>query len=211
MNDTISSSGARPVTPDGAGVPVIYADNFIREVTHKRPEGIYEVLAAELPWGRHDGLPRDEVYFNDTPEPYTYGRAPHERTYDPEPEWHPLLLEIRQGLEFYFRGPFDVCFGNLYRSSRDYLGWHSDDSPEMDPDRDIVTVSFGAERPIDFRRRGLYNGNGYDARLMLESGSAAVMEAGMQLGWEHRIPKVGEVNIGPRLSLTFRGYIPKEP
>ena len=43
-------------------------------------------------------------------------------------------------------------------------------------------------------------------RVKLGHGSLRVMEAGMQDIHVHRIPKADRV-VGPRISLTFRGYV----
>jgi alkylated DNA repair dioxygenase AlkB len=42
-------------------------------------------------------------------------------------------------------------------------------------------------------------------KLLLENGSIAIMAAGMQDTWQHRIPK-HSAPCGERISLTFRGY-----
>lgn len=137
------------------------------------------------------------------PCPYTYGRGAGERTYWPQP-WPSSVLWIRCLLEERLETTLDVCFLNRYEGGRDWLGWHADDSPEMDDARPIVTVSFGASRLIEFKRQNDRDGD--REGLLLESGSAAVMRPGMQDEWFHRIPKVGAV-IPPRISLTYRGFV----
>lgn len=187
---------------EGGEPPVVYWPDFVSD-----PDAAFEALNTELLWTRRDRVPRDEVYFNDTPAPYTYGTAPNDRTYLPEASWHPVVLSIRAKLQMATGFTLDVCFLNRYLSAKDSLGWHADDSPEMDPDRPIVTVSLGAERAIQFRRTGLYAGNTADAAVSLEHGSAAIMLPGMQKSWQHRIPKSPVSNIGTRISLTFRGFL----
>lgn len=192
---------------------------YIPDLVWKADEA-FERLMAELPWERY-GLPRDEVYFNDTMAPYTYGSPGRERTYEPEALWHPTVLDIRAMVEDAIIGAgcggvMDVCFCNRYMGARDQLGWHADDSPEMDPSRPIVTVSLGAERDIQFiqfrttadhRDAIMRVGSPHIETLTLGHGSAAIMKPGMQQGWFHRIPKSSVSNIGPRISLTFRGYL----
>lgn len=143
------------------------------------PDEMFETFDTEIDWVRRDSTPLDEFYANDTPAPYTYGSGEFAR--------------------------LDVCFMNRYAGPRDHLGWHSDDSPEMDPDRPIVTVSLGAVRDIQFRPIGDPSAEAIET-LTLEHGSAAVMLPWMQQSWRHRIPKSGR-QVGPRVSLTFRGYI----
>ncbi len=97
--------------------PVDYDPNFLPKETADRA---FEVLMADLPWRRHDTLPREEVYFNDTPVPYTYGAPGRERTYVPEAEWHPMVRAIRRSLEedLDLHFPLDVCFLNRYTGPR---------------------------------------------------------------------------------------------
>ncbi len=95
-----------------------------------------------------------------------------------------------------------MCFLNRYLNQSDQLGFHSDDSPEMDDDRPIVTVSLGAEREIWFApisdKKDL-------TKVKLENGSACTMLPQMQTDWMHRIPKASFL-CGERISLTFRGW-----
>lgn len=183
--------------------PVDYIPNLLNK---KQAYIILEELKSNLDWERREGVPRYEYYCNDYDFPYSYGMGRGVREYKVRP-YHPHIYEIRKLLEEKYACVFDVCFLNLYEHSRDYLGWHADDSLEMDNDRPIATVSIGGERPIQFKRQKV---NGEDSpfkpeELLLEHGSAAVMLPGMQLEWYHRIPKVGYV-VEPRISLTFRGF-----
>jgi alkylated DNA repair dioxygenase AlkB len=187
--------------------PVLYLPDLAASVGD--PDAMFDALLADLDWESRENTPRDEFYANDHQVPYTYGTPPHDRTYWPRP-WHPVMLDLRSKLEERLECVLDVCFGNLYRDARQHLGWHADDSPEMDPDRPIVTVSFGAVRRIDFREKpGLFTKGSVIPveRLELGHGSAAVMARGMQRGWQHRIPK-SDRQVGPRISLTYRGYRP---
>lgn len=188
--------------------PVDYLPNLLDPALADKA---FDILDSELPWARDD-LPRDEVYFNDTPASYTYGSPRRPRTYVPEASWHTVVADIRVIVEsaLDLPGQLDVCFCNRYIGPRDALGWHADDSPEMDPERPIVTVSLGAVRDIEFRRKQLVPGRPMapSEHLNLGHGSAAVMKPGMQALWQHRIPKSSQSNIETRISLTFRGYLP---
>lgn len=196
----MSNPSTNPLTT----VPVDYYPDFLKAVGPANE--IFTQLDQELDWVQKPGVPRGEYYANDTNETYTYGQPPHARTYTPQ-IWHPVLLEIRTALLRLIGTNLDVCFANRYPTSRDHLGWHADDSPEMDQTAPIVTVSLGGERLIEF----LEIGQPRETRqsLMLEHGSAAVMRPGMQQTWQHRIPKAGFV-VGPRISLTYRRYIDPE-
>ena len=162
------------------------------------PNSKFEALRA-LDWEDRAGV-RLEYYCNDFNKPYTYGRGRGERTYLPRP-YPEEVLEIRRSLEANFGCTLEVCFLNLYQGQRDHLGWHSDDSPEMDPLRPIISVSLGAEREIWTRRIGEKE----ITKTLLGHGSAFIMPPGFQQTHQHRIPKAGFA-CGERISLTFRGY-----
>jgi alkylated DNA repair dioxygenase AlkB len=202
------------------------------------PTDAFNTLWTELPWTRHDKVPRREFYFNEFKEPYSYGKPEFARTYLPTLEWHPLVREIQVKLESFLTEllggnmRMEVCFLNGYEDGHDQLGWHADDSPEMDDDRPIITISLGAEREIWFRKneieaakaflqatsrpwdpasasddqKTIYRAIREPEVLLLGNGSLAIMLPGMQDTHEHRIPKSSLHKCGPRISLTFRGY-----
>lgn len=205
--------------------PVEYVDNFVLDHA-----AVLTTLITELDWVRMGDTPRFEYYCNDYPDPYTYGRGRGRRLYEPRP-WHPAIVEIRNRLEARACTAFEVCFLNGYHDGTHHLGWHADDSPEMDDGRPIAIVSLGATREIWFRptppellvageqrdelsadRRALERVSvprrtdaGPTERLDLAGGSLCLMASGMQDSWQHRIPKASRP-VGPRVSLTFRGY-----
>lgn len=176
------------------GAPITYIPNFI-----KNADDMFVALQG-AEWLR-DTNNRCEYYVNDFPLPYTYGRGRGVRTYQVQP-YLPSILEIRASLEAHTRTVFEVCFLNRYLNQSDSLGWHADDSPEMDDARPIGIVSFGVEREIWFRPK---TAPGETQKLKLGHGSLCLMEAGMQDTWDHRIPKAS-FQCGERISMTFRGY-----
>jgi len=193
------------------GVPIKYVQEFVADSAT-----VFETLWKELAWVRRDQTPRSEYYCNDSGLPYTYGRGAGVRTYEAQP-WHPVITAIREGAEKIAGCRFEVCFLNGYRDGSDQLGWHADDSPEMDDERPIAIVSLGARREIYFAPAIKTTAMGETTlttvkpdttnvtKLWLDSGSLCLMEAGMQDTHFHRIPKSSIQNCGPRVSLTFRG------
>lgn len=176
---------------------ISYTPSFVKD-----PEAAFTELWEGLAWERRPNTPRREYYCNDIAADYTYGVREGRRTYSPAP-WTPRLLSIKAMVEEAFGYPMEVLFINGYETSRDQLGWHADDSPEMDDARSIAIVTFGAEREIWF----CPNGDKADVtRLKLASGSLCEMKPGMQDTHKHRIPRAG-FECGPRISLTFRGYV----
>lgn len=186
----------------GTPVPVSYWPLFLGE----RADGYFKALRDELAWVRIGSTPRSEYYVNDVPRPYTYGSGRGVRTYAPQP-MHPAIHEIRSVLGLIAPGRYEVCFLNRYLDQRDQLGWHADDSPEMDDAHPIAIVSLGALRDIHFAPNADLTDR---AVLRLGHGSLAVMAPGMQDTHKHRIPKAGFI-AGERISLTFRGYVGGTP
>jgi alkylated DNA repair dioxygenase AlkB len=208
------------------GVPIEYYPNWVKD-----PDGAYKALREELAWVRHDKVPRSEYYSNLHDVPYTYGMKDFARTYQTQP-WHPVMEQFRQDLaDAKYEGPHDVCFLNMYEDGSDQLGNHADDSPEMDDARSIAIISLGAEREIWFKlqpqviaarmEKFLSENWGLEAdvydmyedklkvvtKLRLGHGSLCIMKPGMQDTHFHRIPKSDRQNCGPRISLTYRGYV----
>ena len=194
---------------------------YIPDLVYK-PVAAMDLLWSELPWENREGAPRRECWFNPYGQPYTYGSGEFARTYEAhsldvefstkETPASGMIAAIMVKLNERTGANYDCCFVNGYAHGRQHLGWHADDSPEMDQDHPIATVSLGAAREIWFRAWDGPEDQWLDAskheKLLLESGSAAIMHAGMQRDWQHRIPKspLGDA-CPPRISLTYRKLV----
>ena len=182
--------------------PFIYHPNIHTVLGKLLPvETTADELWDELDWVKREDAPRFECWMNDINRPYTYGRGNGERTYDARP--YSISTEIiRTALNIVFCDDFNCCFVNGYPDETYHLGWHSDNSPEMDNNHPIAVVSFGAEREIYTREIG---SKGADAitKTLLNDGSLFYMKEGMQLTHEHKIPKHSG-KCDKRVSLTFR-------
>lgn len=177
---------------------IIYKNGFVLA-----PDIVLASLVKDLEWERRGNTPRMEYYANKNEVPYTYGSGMGVREYLPKP-WHPYMDSIKEQLKEFLGANLDVCFLNRYEDQSDHLGWHADDSPEMDDARPIAIISLGVAREIWFKPRG---GSNEDVqKLLLEHGSLCVMPAGFQDTHLHRIPKAG-FQCGRRISLTYRGYV----
>lgn len=177
-------------------LPVKYEPSFI-----VAPDVLLKTLQDELAWVRRDTTPRSEYYINKFNTPYAYKVGKGVREYLPQPN-HPAIEAVFEQLLKATGVTFDVCFLNRYHNQSDHLGWHADNSPEMDDARPIAIVSLGVEREIWFRE----NGKEEKTPVKLGHGSLCLMGAGMQDTHMHRIPKAG-FHCGERISLTFRGYV----
>ncbi|MEZ5597758.1 MAG: alpha-ketoglutarate-dependent dioxygenase AlkB [Pseudomonadales bacterium] len=82
---------------------------------------------------------------------------------------------------------------NLYRSGRDYMGWHRDD--EKGVIGPVAILSLGSTRDLRWRRTA----RGASERLELEAGSLLVLDGRLH----HCLPRRKSCT-GERLSLSFR-------
>lgn len=206
MTEICPSCGSDPTSlfrcfqcgTEGVGVeyiPITYDPKVYSHIANTTLEEL-----KKLDWVQHDSVPRMEYYINSENEPYQYGIPEYAREYKPQPSCF-VVDTIREYLEERLACKFEVCFLNRYINQSMHLGWHSDNSPEMDDNRPIVIVSFGAERDIKFRKIGSNSA----MSIKLGNGSVCIMHPGMQDTHQHRIPKSGNI-CGERISLTFRGY-----
>lgn len=179
-----------------SSAPITYVENFIPD-----PKEAFSQLWNDLAWERRGSTPRREYYANDAGVPYVYGKGAGVREYLPQ-DWHPRMRNMQAALEAYCSARFEVCFLNGYENQSDHLGWHADDSPEMDDNRPIAIISLGVAREIWFCPQ---SDTKNVTKLLLAPGSLCLMHAGMQDSHFHRIPKAG-FHCGERISLTFRGY-----
>lgn len=75
-----------------------------------------------------------------------------------------------------------------YDAASDYVDWHSDGGPLLEPKTQMGVLSFGASRVMEFRRR---EGNAAEANILLEANDLIVSRAGFQELYQHRIPPGG--------------------
>ncbi|PAV26703.1 alpha-ketoglutarate-dependent dioxygenase AlkB [Tamilnaduibacter salinus] len=164
---------------------------------------LFRSLGEHLPWyqarlnlfGRWHWSPRLQCWIADEGVAYTYSGL----TMAPEP-WPDDLARLRDLVSEVAGVRFNSVLCNWYRNGQDSMGWHSDDEPELGEAPVVASVTFGDERPFQFRRKG-------ERRLAtsvpLGHNSLLVMPAGLQGDWQHGIPKTRK-SVGPRLNLTFR-------
>ena len=173
--------------------PITYEEKFLSD-----PDCAFKELMEEVLWESRTPA-RSECWMNPLGTPYTYGQGEGERTYEAR-EVHPVVGGIFWRLFEEYDIKLDACFLNRYDDQRQALGWHADDSPEIDDTRAIAVVSLGAERDIMFRRKD----KSELEKLRLAHGSLLIMHPGMQRTHDHKIPKHDQPCI-PRISLTYRG------
>jgi len=181
---------------DGPDI-VIQADFF----TAGESARIFEQLKAQIRWrqdvmrfGRREvPQPRLTAWYGDDGKTYVYSGINNH----PLP-WTALLLALRAKAEHFAESTFNSVLLNYYRDGGDSVGWHADNEPELGERPVIASLSFGATRTFELRRRT----TGKVAKLPLTSGSILVMRGTMQHHWVHRVPK--EPGSASRINLTFR-------
>lgn len=159
-------------------------------------------LLAETEWrqeqiqlfGRSIPQPRLTAWYGDRGASYRYSGL----ALEPLP-WTPLLAGIRARTEAAAGRPFNSVLLNLYRTGSDSVSWHADDEPELGTDPVIASLSLGAVRRFQLKRR---DGTARHA-LDLPDRSLLLMGPGVQREWLHAVPKQPKVE-QPRVNLTFR-------
>lgn len=169
-------------------------------------EQLYQSLLHEQNWpdnhyivaGRQFILPRLQTWHADAGIRYSYSNNLLETRI-----WSPLLSQIRAKVEFFVNFSFNSVLVNLYRNGADYVGWHSDNEPELGEQPFIVSLTFGAERLFEFRHKKYFR----QGQLLLRNGTLLIMQPTFQQDWQHRVPVDKNVQTG-RINLTFRNVIP---
>ena len=162
---------------------------------------LLRTLFAETAWrqdtlrfgGKEVAVPRLQAWYGDRHYAYSGLKL------TPLP-WTSTLDAIRQRIGGVCTVPFNSVLMNYYRDGNDSVAWHSDDERELGPDPHIASLSFGATRRFELKRR---SGNQPKVCMPLENGSLLLMGSGVQRNWVHRLPKDPAIT-EPRLNLTFR-------
>jgi alkylated DNA repair dioxygenase AlkB len=112
----------------------------------------------------------------------------------------PLLREMCRLLSARYDVDFDSVWVNLYRDGRDSVAWHGDRNRLAMTRPMVATVSLGARRKFQLRRRG---SSTISHTLMPGLGDLVVMGGECQNEWEHTVPKTSRP-VGARMSVTIR-------
>ena len=195
--------GDAPVAPVRLDLPdadVVLHPAFLPD---ERADRLFRELIDAVSWrqevlrihGKEVPVPRLSAWYGDPGTTYAYSRIRHE----PNP-WIAPLTEVRAVAERVADAPLNCVLANLYRDGADSVAWHADDEPELGPEPVIASVSLGATRRFQMRRR---DDSMERVDLELAHGSFLVMRGVTQRHWVHQIPKTARP-VGPRINLTFR-------
>ncbi|CAK0791732.1 unnamed protein product [Prorocentrum cordatum] len=130
------------------------------------------------------------------------------------PEW---LLDIEDAVWKELVGPCDSdelvkpnsCLLNYYANGTHSVDWHADDEPIFEGtlrDCCIVSLSLGATRYFDMRRRRICGPQREQVRVKLNGGDIITMEGMLQKHWQHRVPREPGVD-APRINFTWRTIV----
>ena len=161
-------------------------------------------LEKTIPWraenitlfGKILPMPRLVAWQGDVP--YTYSGHTHQ----PAP-WSAEVLALKAVAEKLAGQSFNSVLLNYYRDGRDSMGWHSDDERSLGPQPVIASLSLGAERVFQVRRRDDHRQR---FSLRLSSGSYLLMGGEMQQHWQHAVLKTS-IFVEARVNLTFRKIV----
>ena len=114
-------------------------------------------------------------------------------------EWSESVSTVCKQAETRINGKLNHCVCTLFRDHRDSLGFHTDKQLDLDEHSLILSISFGAVRPIlIFEVDGLRKHT-----LLLQPGSLLAIGPETNRLFEHAIPKLKDP-VGPRISLSVR-------
>lgn len=167
------------------------ADLWFRQLLEQTP---WQQPQVQL-YGRQFPVPRLVAWYGDAEASYRYSGLTHQ----PLP-WTPLLAHIRARVVETVGQALNGVLLNYYRDGDDSMGWHSDDEAELGSNPLIASLTLGATRRFDLRRKGQGR---IDHSLWLEHGSLLVMRGPTQHHWQHQVAKTRSP-CAPRLNLTFR-------
>lgn len=172
---------------------LLYNNTFLSPDVAER---YFAELRDSAPWEQKKGAfghlqPRLTASYGDAGVTYFYSGTENRAV-----PWTPTLLEIKQKIEA-FRGRYNYCLLNRYRSGQDSVGMHADDEPGVG---DVIgSLSLGATRTFRIR----HNQSRETRSFQLASGTLVIMAGTMQRFWKHEVPKTAE-NVDERVNLTFR-------
>lgn len=165
---------------------------------------LYTRLKKELQWrqdvlriaGKEVAIPRLQAWYGDSGTDYSYSGLKLSAL-----PWNSVLAELKDRLENELNTPFNSVLANDYRDGNDSVSWHADDEPELGQNPVIASLSFGATRCFQLKRKK--KSEHERLKLNLPGGSLLVMKGTLQHHWYHAVLKT-KLPVGERINLTFR-------
>jgi alkylated DNA repair dioxygenase AlkB len=151
---------------------------------------LYDQLCKEVDWDERMSA-RKTACFGLS---YNYSGV----SYENKP-MHPLLIPICSRLQQRFGFEPNSCLINYYEDGRSRMGFHSDETDNLEEGTGIIIISLGAKRKLAFRSTEDYERR---CSYVLPNGSLLYMSQLTQKFWSHAIKR--ESVLEGRISLTFR-------
>ena len=169
-------------------------------------DDIFNALQEKTPWkqdiisfkSKKTPVPRLAAWYSHERRTYTYSGV----TMIGNP-YSDLLSKLSVKVQSLTEFSFNSVLLNYYRDGNDSVSWHADDETVLGDTIHIASVSLGATRPFQLKRK---DGTGDTIAIDLTHGSLLTMKHPMQRHWVHQIPKRKNIQ-APRINLTFR-YLP---
>lgn len=199
-------SGAEYPASEPRFLPIDHGELILFHGVFDAPEQLFERLRQEVPWqqdhlrmgSRAVAIPRLQSWHGAPHCVYSYSRL----RLEPRPML-PLLQSLQERIRQLAGAPFNCVLCNFYRNGQDSVSWHADDEPELGPNPQIASVSFGGTRRFQLRRRGQTRA---EIQLELPDNSLLIMRGALQHHWQHQVPKTAQATA--RINLTFRYIAP---
>jgi alkylated DNA repair dioxygenase AlkB len=128
--------------------------------------------------------------------PYNYAQMVY-----PAVPMHSALVPVVEQLYDKLNVRFNNCLLNFYETGQSKMGFHADDTSNLQPDTGVAIVSLGYPRKITYRTKA---DKSIQQAFTLQPGSLLYMSSQVQDQWVHAIKK--QKDIGPRISLTWRAF-----
>lgn len=173
-----------------------YAPNILSEDIKQE---LANLISANAPEFQSEGGSRETIYYGEFG--YTYSGKKHEAK--PIPPAIERLTELVRPLLSDPNQPINSCLISRYCTGSDFIPPHRDDEIFINPSSDIVTVSMGAARIMQFKP----DNTDTKTDLVMEDGSVLISSRFSQDFWTHGILK--DENISEeRISFTLRHIAP---
>ena len=183
-----------------------YCELYTDWLAPDESQAAFSALRSEVPFaqrairmfGREVLQPRLSAWVGEPEAVYRYSGTTHLPV-----AFGPQLSALRDRVCQETGAAFNSVLCNLYRDGNDAMGMHSDNEPELGPLPLIASLSLGAARRFQLRRRRGEGSRRARIDLVLECGSLLVMGGTTQQHYRHGVPREPTVS-APRINLTFR-------
>jgi alkylated DNA repair dioxygenase AlkB len=178
---------------------IVLLEQFLNPITSS---DILQELRKTV-WSNHQILmfgkwvtePRRIAFFGDPNISYKYSNQKMNLI-----PWTATLDSLKCKINEFTGVYYNSVLVNFYRDGEDYMGWHSDNEPELGVNPHICSLSLGQERDFILR---LKENHATKIKIKLQSGDLLLMEDKIQSLWQHSLPKRKRA-YKERINLTFR-------